>query len=155
MPSFCFNSFPDMNQRRRWRRPSHSCKARELSRATNLLIPYVFFELVFCSLQTGQKNSILYKEDNYSLENSFLYSLYHAFYLYTSKPFLYTAYTSIIYLPSFHSLLLLVPYVALHISIYLLSLPSSLTSKILVFANFVCACIRYHLWYSNTIYYGI
>lgn len=44
-----------MNQRRRWRRPSHSCKARELSRATNLLIPYVFFELVFCSLQTGQK----------------------------------------------------------------------------------------------------
>ena len=55
MPSFCFNSFPDMNQRRRWRRPSHSCNARELSQATNLLIPYVFFELVFCSLQTGQK----------------------------------------------------------------------------------------------------
>ena len=61
----------------------------------------------------------------------------------------------IIFIPSFHLLLFAVPYVALHISIYLLSFPSSLTSKIFVFATFVCACIRYHLRYSNTMHYGI
>ena len=144
-----------MNQRRRWGRPSHSCNARELSQATNLHIPYVFFKLVFCSLQTGQKK-VFYNEKKLTRLKILFRSLFimHSIYIHQNH-FCTRHILLIIFIPSFHLLLFAVPYVALHISIYLLSFPSSLTSKIFVFATFVCACIRYHLRYSNTMQYGI
>ena len=112
--------------------------------------------------------SVLFKLDKkrfftmkktYSLENSFSFSLYHAFYLYTSKPFLYTAYTA----DNFYTLL---PFTIICRSIcriaylYLSLIFSFLTD----FENFrlcdLCLCLhqipfeilKYHaIWYINLI----